>query len=187
MNFKHLTLAMAATLCVGAAQAQSLVLSPSTKTVDLGDTFSLQVEGKGFATAIVGGGFGLTFDPTKLQLEGVAIPAAWEFAPQGGLIDNASGTLADAAFTTFVSPKAGDFLGAVLTFRAVGAAPGPLGTLVQLTPSPLVFGDVNVETITPSFGSATVTISAVPEPSSLALLLAGAGGLAWMARRKQQG
>jgi hypothetical protein len=107
--------------------------------------------------------------------------------PQGGIINNASGTLTDAAFTTFASPKAGDFLGAILTFRAVGAAPGPVGTLVQLTSSPLVFGDVNVNTITPSFGSATINISAVPEPSSLALVLAGVGGLAWVARRKQQG
>lgn len=187
MNFKQLTLALAATLAMGAVQAQSLVLTPSTKSIARGDTFTLQVEGKDFSTAIVGGGFGLTFDPTKLQLDGVAIPAAWEFAPRGGLIDNASGTLADAAFTTFISPQAGDFLAATLTFRAVGAAPGPLGTVVQLTSSPLVFGDVNVNTITPTFGSATITISAVPEPSSLALVLAGAGGLGWVARRRQQG
>jgi hypothetical protein len=50
MNFKQITLALAATLSMGAVQAQSLVLSPSTKSVELGDTFTLQVEGKGFAS-----------------------------------------------------------------------------------------------------------------------------------------
>lgn len=192
MNFKHLTLALAATLSIGAAQAQSLVLSPSTKDVAIGASFTLQVEGKGFATALVGGGFGLTFDATKLQLESVLIPANWEFFPPSGpitgVINNVAGTLSDAAFTTFSSPKAGDFLAATLTFKAVGGAPAPVGTLVQLTASPIfVYTDVNINDATPSFGSATVNISAVPEPSSLALVLAGAGGLAWVARRKQQG
>jgi hypothetical protein len=184
MNFKHLTLALAATLSIGVAQAQSLVLTPSTKDVALHDTFSLQVEGKGFPTALVGGGFNVSFTSGLLELSPIAIAAGWEFAPQGGLIDNASGKLNDAAFTTFASPKSGDFLAATLSFKAIG----PGTATVRLTPSvSFPFTDVDVNAVNPSFGSATINISAVPEPSSLALVLAGMGGLGWVARRKQQG
>ena len=188
MNFKPLSLALATTLCIGSVHAQSLVINPSTKSVSLGDTFTLQVEGKGFATAVVGGGFGLSFDASVLKLNSVSIPAAWEFypptGPVTGTIDNVAGTLSDAAFTTFASPKSGDFLAATLTFKAIG----PGTATVRLTPSvSFPFTDVDVNAVNPSFGSATINISAVPEPSSLALVLAGAGGLAWVARRKQQG
>jgi hypothetical protein len=188
MNFKPLSLALAASLCVGAVQAQSLVLTPGTKSVGLGDTFTLQVEGKAFATAVVGGGFGLSFDASMLKLNSVSIPAAWEFypptGPVTGNIDNVAGTLTDAAFTTFVAPKAGDFLAATLSFTAVGAGISK----VSLSASPtFVFADVDVNTINPSFGSAAINVSAVPEPDSMALVLAGAGGLGWVARRKQQG
>jgi len=188
MHFKHLSLALAASLCVGAVQAQSLVLTPSTKSVSLGDTFTLLVEGKGFATAVVGGGFGLSFDASVLKLNSVSIPAAWEFFPPTGPvtgdINNVAGTVTDAAFTTFSAPKAGDFLAATLTFTAVGGG----SSKVSLSASPtFVFSDVDVNTLEPSYGSATINVSAVPEPSSLALVLAGAGGLAWVARRKQQG
>lgn len=188
MNFKPLSLALAAALCAGTVHAQSLVITPSTQSVSLGDTFTLQVEGKGFATAVVGGGFGLSFDASVLKLNSVSIPAAWEFypptGPVTGTIDNVAGTLSDAAFTTFVAPKSGDFLAATLSFTAVGGG----SSTVRLSASPtFVFSDVDVNTLNPSYGSATINVSAVPEPSSLALVLAGAGGLGWVARRKQQG
>lgn len=107
MNFKSLTLALAATLALGTAQAQSLSLSPDAKTVDLGTSFSLDVLASDFANSILGGGFELSFDPSVLRLDSVVIPASWEFARSGGLIDNASGTLSDAYFATFSAPKAG--------------------------------------------------------------------------------
>lgn len=184
MNFKHLTLALAATLCVGAVQAQSLVLSPSTKTVALGDTFSLQVQGKGFPTEVVGGGFNLSFTAGLLELTPIAIDAGWDFAPRGGLIDNASGTLTGAAFNSIGVPKAGDYAVATLNFKAIGTGVATVSLMPSIT---LPFTDVDVNPVEPSFGTATINIPAVPEPSSLALLLAGAGGLAWMGRRKQQG
>ena len=181
MNFKSLTLALATTLTLGAAQAQSLNLTPESSTVLEGTPFSLSVTGKDFATALVGGGFGLSFDPSVLTLNSVVIPAAWEFAPQGGLIDSASGTLSDAAFTTFAAPKAGDFLAATLNFTAKG----PGTTTVQLAPSStFVFTDVDVNPVNPRFGSALVTVSAVPEPSTYALVLAGMG-VAAVARRRR--
>jgi hypothetical protein len=183
MNFKHITLALATTLAMGAAQAQSLVLTPSSKDVTQGDTFTLQVDGKGFATALVGGGFNLSFTTGLLELSAVSIAAGWETAPQSGQINNALGTLTDAAFTTFVTPKSGDFSAASLSFRAIG----PGTATVKLTSSAdFPFTDVDVNPVNPSFGSATINITAVPEPSSIALALAGVGLARWSARRRQQ-
>ena len=116
------------------------------------------------------------------KLDSVLIPAAWEFAPQAGSIDNAAGTLEDAAFTTFNSPKAGSFLAATLNFTMLAGG----SSVVQLTPSAtFVFSDINAFTPAVKFGSGTV-MSAVPEPSTFALLTAGLG-LAAVMRRKQQG
>jgi predicted anti-sigma-YlaC factor YlaD len=184
MNFKHLTLALAATLSIGTVQAQSLVLTPSSKDVSLGDTFTLQVAGKDFATQLVGGGFNLSFTAGLLELSSVAIDAGWELSPQGGLIDNASGTLTGAAFTTFVAPKAGDFSAATLTFKAIG--PG-IATIALAASSTFPFTDIDVNAITPHFGSATITSSSVPEPSSVALALAGVLLVRTASRRQSRG
>ena len=168
-------------LSAGAVQAQSLVVNPGSTTTEVGQSFSLTVEGKDFATAIVGGGFNLSFDPTMLHLDSISIPTSWELFRSTGLLDEASGTVTDVSFNTFSSPKAGDFLTATLNFTAVGVGTSQ----VRLAPStPYVFADVDVNQVNPSFGSATVTVSAVPEPASLALLLAGAGVVAVVRRRQ---
>lgn len=167
-------------LSAGHAQAQSLTILPGTTDTEVGQSFSLTVEGQGFPTAIVGGGFNLSFDPTVLRLDGMTIPSSWEFFRSTGLLDPASGTVTDVSFNTFGNPKAGDFLAATLNFTAVGAGT----SRVQLSPStPYVFADVDVNQVNPSFGSATVNVSAVPEPASLALLLAGVGVVAMTRRR----
>src|SRR6218665_2609112 len=112
----------ASTLCIALAcslaQAQSVSIAPIALTVDKGDTFSLTLQAEDFAQALLGGGFGLTFDASVLRLDSVVIPANWEFAKSGGLIDNASGTLSDAYFATNV-PVLGDVKLATLNFTAL--------------------------------------------------------------------
>ena len=188
MNFKSLTLAIAATLALGTAQAQSLSLSPDSKTVDLGTSFSLDVLASDFANPILGGGFELSFDPSVLRLDSVVIPASWEFARSGGLIDNASGTLSDAYFATFSAPKAGDFLTATLNFSAIGGGQSKV-TLLPNALQPFV-EDVTVAVIDPVYKSAQITVTAIPEARAVALLLAGAGVMVVVGsqrRRQSQG
>lgn len=178
-----LTTALAAALQLAPAfsQAQSLSLLPTPQTVQIGDDFTLDLQAKDFANAILGGGFELVFDPGKLRLDSVVIPASWEFARNGGLIDNASGTLSDAFFATFSAPKSGDFLTATLTFTAIG-----LGSSV-VTPSanasqPFV-EDISNNVVTPSFHGATITV--VPEPGAAWLMLAGVGLMAGLYGRRK--
>lgn len=195
MNFKSLSLALAASLAMGAVQAQSLSLSPATQTVDKNTAFTVQVLGSGFANTILGGGFELSFDASVVRLDTVTIDPSWEFgltSPTNGgkgTIDNGAGALSNAFFATNVTPKAGSFLAATLKFTAIGA-PGSSTALTLSSNSLQPFFEERSlgETLdTVAYGSAKVNISAVPEPSSLALVLAGVGGLAWVARRKQQG
>lgn len=183
MNFKAMTLSLAAALAVGAAQAQSLSVSPSPKDVLIGEAFSLEVQASGFANPIIGGGFELNFDPTILQLNTVTIPANWEFARSGGTIDNVAGTVKDAFFATFSAPKAGAFLTGTLNFTAVGLGSSAV-TLSANAGQPFI-EDGTLDAVSPIFKAGLVNVAAVPEPSTMALVLAGTGLMAVMGRRRK--
>ena len=170
-------------LSLSQAHAQSLIIEPGSTTVEPAASFSLTVSGKDFDTAIVGGGFNLSFDPTMLRLDSMTIPSSWEFFRSTGLLDAASGTVTDVSFNTFTAPKAGTFEAATLFFTAVGTGTSQVTLSASV---PYVFADVDVNTVTPSFGSATVTVTvtAVPEPEALSLLLCGLGVLGLMRQRR---
>jgi hypothetical protein len=170
MNFKPLLLALAATLSISAAQAQSLSLTPSTKSVKVGDTFSIDVVADGFANPITGGGFNLEFAPTILRLDSVSVPSSWFFR-SGGLIDAASGTVSDVSFGTISSPPSGTFLTATLNFSAIAEGTSAL-KLMASGPQPF-FEDLAQEPLPVSFRTGSITVTSVPEPSSIALALAG--------------
>lgn len=165
-TFHKLAAALVLAGCASlAGAAGSLVLAPSSTSVEAGDSFSVQVRGAAFAEFVVGGGFSLAFDPALLNLDSVVInTAVWEFAPGTGTIDNAAGTLTDAFFNTFAAVQpTGDFLAATLNFSAM--APGA-GTLTLLPSALFPFADSTANVISVSFGSADVTVTAVPEPAT---------------------
>ena len=161
-------LAFALLAAAQASLAGTVAISPSPKTVTAGETFSLQVLGKGFSETVIGGGFNLLFDVAMLQLNSVSIAPGWEFAPSGGLIDPASGTLSNASFNSFVAPKSGDFDVATLNFKSL--APGH--TIISLLESPtFVFSDDAGNTFHPTLVSGE--INAVPLPNTILLMLSG--------------
>jgi hypothetical protein len=175
-------LAGAMLLAALGAQAQSLSVLPADSTVDLGDTFVLDVQGAGFTTAIVGGGFNLAFDPAVLKLDSIKIPAAWEFAPNTGVLSAASGTVTDVSFNSFAAPKAGDFLAAQLTFTAIGVG----SSAVSLSGSPtMVFGDIDANVVNVAFNGSKLNVSAVPEAGSLTLMLAGLASIGLLRRSRR--
>jgi hypothetical protein len=160
-------LALAGVACAAQASGR-MVITPSATSTTPGSSFSVAVSGADFTDQVIGGGFNLIFDPTLLSLDSVFIDASWEFARNGGLVDNASGTLSDAYFNTFTAPRSGDFAVATLTFTAKAAG----SSLLVLANSPdFPFANVMAEVIDVSYGTARVT--AVPEPATWATLLAG--------------
>lgn len=174
----------ASALCIALAstssQAQSVSFDLDALTVAPGETFSLNLLATDFSGAVLGGGFGLSFDPDVLRLDSVVIPASWEFARNGGLIDNASGSLSDAYFATNV-PVPGDVKLATLNFTAIGVGQS-LITPVANTLQPFV-EDGALEATLPAYKFATVTV-AVPEPASMALVLAGCLAMARLRARR---
>ncbi len=175
-------LAIALLSASATATAGSMVITPPDTEVQVGESFDLQVQGRSFLETIVGGGFDLVFNGAALELIGVTINPVWEFVPSGGTIDNAAGSLTDASFNSFTTPRNGDFDVATLSFRAL--APG--NWQIALAPSTIfVFSDTGANEVTPLFATANVLV-AVPEPSAVAMMLAGFGLLALTLRYRRR-
>lgn len=185
MNHIRSIATVASALCIAltsfSVHAQNVSFDTDTLTVAPGESFSLNLRATDFTNAVLGGGFGLSFDPGVLRLDSVVIPASWEFARNGGLIDNPSGTLSDAYFATN-NPVAGDVKLATLTFTAINVGQS-LVTPLANTLQPFV-EDGALEATLPTYHFATVTV-AVPEPGALALMLAGGLAAARLRSRRR--
>jgi hypothetical protein len=183
MKLHQQLLASAALLAFAAvAQAQTVSVTPSITDVKVGDSFSVDIAATGFPDKIFGGGYNLAFDPSVLQLSGITIPASWEFATSTGTLDAAAGTVTDVFFNTFVAPVKGDFLTASVQFKAIGA--GTSSIAVSESGS-FPFGNELGNAVAVTYVNGTVNVAAVPEPTSLAMLLAGLGCVGALARRRQ--
>jgi hypothetical protein len=182
MKLHQSLLAAAALLACMAVQAQTVsVIAPHTD-VNLGDSFSLDLQATGFPDKIFGGGYNLAYDPSILKLDDIVIPASWEFAVSKGTANAAAGTVEDIFFNTFTSPIKGDFLTATLKFTAIGGGTSNV-TLSESGAFP--FGDEFGNAVAVKYVGGTVTVAAVPEPSALAMTLGGMLCLGWMVRRRQ--
>ncbi len=176
------TLIAAALAATGlAAQAAgTLAITPASTTVDPGESFVVDLRGVGFDEATFGGGASLSWNPDVIDLTSVSIDATeWSFARSTGLLDAASGTLSDLYAVTF-TPKIGDFLIARLTFTADRTGT----TALNISASPdQPFSNELEEAISLRFDGAQVTVTAVPEPGTWALMVAGLAALPWLRRR----
>lgn len=183
MKLHQQLLASAALLaCAAVAQAQTVSITPGVTNVSVGDSFSVDVAATGFPDKIFGGGYDLAFDPAVLKLDAITIPASWEFATSTGTLNAAAGTVTDVFFNTFVAPIKGDFLTASLKFTAIGSGTSAIAVSGS---GPFPFGDEFGNAVPVTYVNGSVNVAAVPEPSSLALVLAGIACVGVMARRRQ--
>jgi hypothetical protein len=164
------------------ANAAVVLFNPSSTTVDVGQIFEVGVEGSDFDTELDGGGLNLSFDPNVLQVLDVVFAPGWNFFVYAGDIDNTRGTITGTEFNQFGSAKVGSFPILSYKFQAIA-----LGTsLLQLTEysgNPFASDGGLVPISFPVFGS----ISAVPEPGTYAMLLAGLGLLAFLRMQRHEG
>ncbi len=193
--------AVLAVLVVGASAAQAASVELST-AVDLaaltpGETFTLAVRGEGFALPVVGGGFDLSYDADVLQYLGVSIDTGvWILGgppvPPTPSAPDAEGVRAvkGVYFNTFsFNPPAGlpvgSFAIGTLQFQALGV--GTSEVVLSASPSfPFAStGGVAITGIT--YDSVSASVSQVPVPASLPLLVSALGGLAAWGRRRRVG
>ncbi|RRS05007.1 PEP-CTERM sorting domain-containing protein [Aquabacterium soli] len=172
---QHLIAAVLATTALW-TQAQTIEVKSPVAPVDIGATFTIDIVGSGFPNIIYGGGYDVGFDASILRLDNVKVPAFWELGSVPGPIDNVAGLAQGVNFNTLAG-KQGDFVTATLTFTALAGGT----SAITLSASPLwPFADDNGE-VAVAFKNGTV--AAVPEPTSVAMVLAGLGLVAMRLRR----
>ena len=162
---------------VGAARALNMIsLTPVAQEESLGETVLVTLQMQ-FDEATLGGGVDLLFDPSVLDF------VSFEFDP--GLGDDPifrltplspiNGNRLVLGFGDFNGIAGSRPIGAV-TFDAVGLGVASLSTSANVQPAgPFVSAASPLELLLVQFEGSTVTV--VPEPSTLGLLILGSGGL----------
>lgn len=156
-------------LCSAFANAASVDFNPTPKIVNVGDSFSIDLEGHSFVDVLDGGGLNLDFNPAVIHVTGVTINPLWEFLPSPGTIDNVGGHVSHIQFNTFASNPKGDFPIASIQFSAIAMGSSPL-TLHEDLDNPFGSGGLPVSvTLNPGM------VQAVPEISEAWMMFVGLG------------
>lgn len=172
-------------LSVGHATAATVGFSPTSPTVTIGQSFSIDIVGDfTLAETIEGGGVDLSFDASVVNVTNVTVNTAlFDFFSLSGTIDNNSGTVSDVVFNTFAGAS-GNFLIATVDLTALTAgSTGLILTESFLNPfSSASAGD----SLAVDFQPGNVTVTAVPLPAALVLMLSGLAPFGWLIRRNRR-
>jgi hypothetical protein len=203
MKIVYGVLGLASLVAASLANAATVSLTPASNNVSLGDTFTLTVGGTEFAGLATGGSVNLNWDANFLSVDPTTISLATGFAADGispgtlfwntigtptfgpGALD-ITATLEDSNIFGSPFPAVGpsfDFLS--LSFTVIGAPVVPSDVLISQGSGGFWQDDAGNDIIGVTYGSATVTVNAVPVPAAVWLFGSGLLGLVGVARRRQ--
>ena len=165
---------------VQAANAARVTSMADNASVKVGEEVLISVFGADFQPPLDGGGLNVQFPSALLQLDQVTIDPIWNFATSTGTINNQQGTLTGLSFNASPPTLQNNFKIASLEFTAKSAG----SAVVNFEENNLfVFGSGGIP-VSVDFGSAAVSVSVVPEPSAVLLLLCGLGVLSYTYTRR---
>ena len=137
--------------CVHAAE---LTFAPNAKTVNMGNTFVMDIVGTDFPVT-EGGGAEFIFDPDIVEVMSVSVNGAvWDAFTSHGNIDNANGRVEGIMVATFTDPGT-DFTVATIEFKALGAGV----TDMILSENPLNPWASSGSTISPALVNGSVIVT----------------------------
>lgn len=155
----------------------NVLFSNSSQNVKVGDSFTMNLAGQGFTEELVGGGLNLVFNPAVLRLDNVAFDPVWDFITAPDAADlagiNMTGRIDPMRFETGNNSPTGNFAIATLSFTALAVGASSLD-LSANSNYPFASKVTGVEVV-PALFDGSVNVSAVPEPMSVGMMLAGLG------------
>ena len=180
---------IASVVLCGQVSAASIGWGSSPGTININDTFSVDIIGSGFTSNVDGGGVNLSYDSSVLNILSVSIDeSVWDFGGTGistGTIDNGAGSVDGIMMNTFGNVVTGNFVVATVQFQAMGPGTSGLG-LSEFLLNPWASGG---SLLNPDFLDGSLTVSdpsaVVPVPAAAWLFGSGLLGLVGMARRKK--
>lgn len=190
MKKTYLALALALLLPAQAMADVQIRVNPLDSLLDLStgvDSLFIDLVGSYTGSGnLLGGAVSLSFDPSVLQVVNVTLKAPQDISGKTGVIDNALGTIKGIGFASFAGVS-GNFNLATVEFHGVGAG---ISQLNVTDANDLIYAWVNDvsggQVVNFSGMNGSVTVAAVPEPETWAMLLAGLGLVGFSARRRVQ-
>lgn len=166
----------------------NISLNPSAATLTFGDHAFVDIVGTYDGIGkLLGGAISLNYRADMLQVVGVTLKASSDVGGTVGsvLVSGTSGTVSGIGFATF-SGVTGTFDLATVEFMALGTSGN--GILSAFDPGDPVYAWVNevFDSVSVISTPTSITVSAVPEATSMAMLLAGLGVLGAVVHSKHR-
>jgi hypothetical protein len=173
------------------AWAITVDLVPPAATVNVGQPLSVDIVASlGLDEIVAAYDFNISFDQSILSPTNVTFgsllggdPTFQGFTVSSGLLDVAEVSLLfDADLTTLQQPPS-RFTLATVSFTPLALGISPLNFVNYGQPGIDIKGSDNTPYVQPTFGNASVTVTAIPLPASVLLLPSALAGIAMLKKR----